>query len=369
MFYLSNFNFENGLRRVKKNGINGKECAEKDKIKGGKVMAKISLWASEGCLFSGITTITDSLAIANLWTNTFGEKTRKPLFEIEILTSDGLPVNASGGIPVHPHGSIHDVEKTDYIIVAPSFPHTTPIPADLDTFSDWVSTQRANGTTIATVCTGTFLLAEMGLLDGRTATTNWRFAPLFRKTYPEVRLKPEQMITEDDGIICTGAVTAAYKLVLRIISEFGSDKLASACAKTFLVDPGKESQTPYIIAMPLKNHGDSQVLMAQTIIEDNYSAIETIDAVAKEVGISPRHFKRRFKQATGELPLKYLQRTRIDAAREMLETTRDSTDEITWAVGYQDVSSFCRLFKQTTDLSPKAYRDKFFCGSNVQAAG
>jgi transcriptional regulator GlxA family with amidase domain len=330
-------------------------------------LAKISLWASEGCLFSSITTIIDSLEIANLWINALGENDSKPLFEIEILTSDGLPVNASGRVPVHPHKSIHEVEETDYVIVAPNFPTVVPMPSDLDEFYQWVVKQRANGATIATVCTGTFLLAEMGLLDGKTATTNWLFAPLFRQTYPDVRLKPEQMVTEDDGIICTGAVTAAYKLILRIISEFGSEKLASACAKTFLIDPGKESQTPYIISVPLKNHGDSQVLIAQTIIEEKFSAIETVDAVAKEVGISPRHFKRRFKQATGELPLKYLQRTRIDAAREMLETTKDSIDEITWSVGYHDVSSFCRLFKKITDLSPKAYRDKFFCGSYLQA--
>lgn len=330
-------------------------------------MAKISLWASEGSLFSSITTIIDSLEIANLWIDALGEKDTKPLFEIEILTSDGLPVNASGRVTVNPHRSIHEVEKTDYVVVAPNFPSVVPIPPDLDIFNQWVVKQSANGVTIATVCTGTFLLAEMGLLDGKIATTNWQFAPLFRQTYPEVRLKPEKMMTEDDGIICTGAVTAAYKLILRIISEFGSEKLASACAKTFLVDPGRESQTPYVISVPSKSHGDSQVLMAQAIIEEKFSAIETVDAVAKEVGISPRHFKRRFKQATGELPLKYLQRTRIDAAREMLETTKESIDEITWSVGYQDVSSFCRLFKQITNLSPKVYRDKFFYGSYMQA--
>ncbi len=96
--------------------------------------------------------------------------------------------------------------------------------------------------------------------------------------------------------------------------------------------------------------------------------MKTVDGVAKKVGISLRHFNRRFKQATGESPLKYLQRKRIDAAKEILETTKDSIDEITWAVGYQDVSSFCRLFKQTTYLSPKAYRDKFFRGPYMRTA-
>jgi transcriptional regulator GlxA family with amidase domain len=323
-------------------------------------VGKISILATEGCLFSSITTIIDSLGIANLWSNTFGERGSLPLFETEILTSDGLSVDAFGGMPVHPHRSVHEVEKTDYVVVAPSLPFVKPISSDLETLSHWVAAQRANGATIATGCTGTFLLAEMGLLDGKIATTNWKFAQMFRRAYPDVILKPEQMMTEDDGIICTGAATAIYSLILRIINEFGSKKIASACAKIFLIDSGRESQAPYMIFLPLKKHGDSQVLMAQTIIEDNFLNIKSVDDVAKKVGISPRHFKRRFKQATDELPLKYLQRTRIDAAREMLETTKDSIDEITWSVGYQDVSSFCRLFKQITELSPKAYRDKFF---------
>ncbi len=331
-------------------------------------MAKISIWASEGCLFSSIATIMDSLAIAELWRQTFGERGGKPLFETEILTSDGLSVNAFGGIPVHPHRSVHEVEKTDYVIVAPSLPSGLPMNSNLETVSHWITTQRANEATIATVCTGTFLLAEMGLLNGKEATTNLQFARLFRQTYPDVKLKPEQMMTQDDGIISTGAATAVFNLILHIISEFGSEKLASACAKTFLIDSARESQTPYLVSLPIKNHGDSQVLMAQIIIEDNFSDIRTVDGVAKKVGISLRHFNRRFKQATGESPLKYLQKIRIDAAREMLETTKDPIDEITWAVGYQDVSSFCRLFKQPTDLSPKAYRDKFFRGPYMQTA-
>lgn len=325
-------------------------------------MAKISIWASDGCLFSTIATIMDSLAIAELWRKTFGEKGEKPLFETEILTSDGLSINAFGGIPVHPHRSIGEVVRTDYVIVAPSLPYSTPMVSNLGTVRDWITTQRTNEATIATGCTGTFLLAEMGLLDGKKATTNLQFAQLFKKTYPDVRLQPEKMIVEDDGIISTGAATAVYNLILHIISEFGSEKLASACAKTFLIDSARENQAPYLVSLPLKTHGDSQILMAQTFIEENFSTIKTVDGVAKKVGISLRHFNRRFKQATGESPLKYLQRKRIDAAKEILETTKDSIDEITWAVGYQDVSSFCRLFKQTTELPPKAYRDKFFRG-------
>ncbi len=327
-------------------------------------MAKISLLASEGCLSSNISMVYDSLGIADLWHQRF-TNSGKPLCEVEILTSDGKPVTGYGGIPIHPHRAMTDVDKTDFLVVAPFLPNVVPMPEDICDIKPWVENLREAKTPVATVCTGTFMLAEMGLLSGRTATTNWQFTRMFKRAYPDVNLKPERMLTDDDGIICTGAATAGYHLMLYIVQKFGSEKLASVCAKTFLVDPARDSQAPYMISMPVRTHGDDQVLKAQNMIEEKYPAIESVDELAKEAGISPRHFKRRFKQATGELPLKYLQRTRIDAARELLEMTRDTIDDITWAVGYQDVSSFCRLFKQSTALSPKAYRDKFFCGQQV----
>ena len=120
-----------------------------------------------------------------------------------------------------------------------------------------------------------------------------------------------------------------------------------------------------LIAAPLKSHGDAQVLRAQQMMERHYPEIDSIDSVAREVGISSRHFKRRFKKATGDLPVKYMQRVRIDAAKERLETTNDTVDDIAWTVGYKNVSSFCRLFKKYTDLSPSAYRDKFFMSSPI----
>lgn len=323
-------------------------------------MASISLWAGEGCLFSSIATLLDAFSIAELWHRKLAGPGAKPLFETRIITTDGLPVTAWGGMPVQPHSSIRDLTRTDCIVIAPFLPNLSPMPDNLDILLRSIHGLRQKGAILATICTGTFILAEMGLLDGKQATTNWQFARLFKKRYPGVRLTVESLITEDDGIICTGAVTAVYNLALTLIGRFGSQPLAAACSKAFLMDPGRQSQTPYMISMPMKNHGDPQVLKAQQLIENQYADIETIDAIAGDVGISPRHFKRRFKKATGELPLKYLQRVRIDAAKTKLETTSNSIDEITWAVGYQDVSSFCRLFKQHTNLSPGAYRDKFF---------
>ena len=331
-------------------------------------MPKLSFWITEGALFSSVTTLTDAFAIANLWQRALEEEEAGPLFQTEILTTDGAPVTALGNIPVMPHGAVDDEASTDCLIVAPTLPNVTPMPANLDRLGRWISALRRREAPIATICTGTFVLAELGLLDGKTATTNWQYARMFQKRYPRVNLSVQHMLTEDDGILCTGAATAVYQLALHLIRRFGSNRLASACCKALLVDPNRNSQIPYVLTRPLRNHGDAQVLKAQRLIAENYAAIDSVDAIAREVGISPRHFKRRFKSATGDLPLKYLQRIRIDAAKEKLETTNQTIEEITWAVGYQDVSSFCRLFKQHAAISPSVYREKFFVHAEKMTA-
>jgi transcriptional regulator GlxA family with amidase domain len=212
---------------------------------------------------------------------------------------------------------------------------------------------------IGTTCTGAFFLAETGLLDGRVATTNWSFASYFQKLYPDVNLKPERILTEDNGIICSGATTSFLDLCLYIIEKFSSSKLANRCAKSLLIEPNRRSQSPYFIFDYQKNHGDEKVLVAQSYMEEKFTETISVEALASDLGISPRHFKRRFKSATGDSPLSYLQRIRIEAAKLQLETTRESIDEITWQVGYEDSNSFRKLFKKFTGLSPREYRDRF----------
>jgi transcriptional regulator GlxA family with amidase domain len=323
-------------------------------------MAKLTFWAEEGCMFSGISGLIDALAIANLWHQALvTPESKTPLFETEIVTVDGQPILAQGNIQVHPHHSIHDIRKTDMIVISPLLPHLAPRPERSDAALNWIVTRYHQGTPVSALCTGVFTLAETGLLDGKKATTNWHFVRLFRRRYPNVVLQPEKIMTEDSGLICTGAATSSFSLALHVIAKYGSEELAAVCAKALLVDPHRESQAPYVISDFYRDHKDSEILDAQNWLETNFAKTVTIDSVAQQVGISPRHFKRRFKKATGESPLSYLQRVRIETAKKQLETTRDSMNEITWRIGYEDTSSFRRLFKKYTGLSPREYRDKF----------
>jgi len=322
-------------------------------------MAKITLLAETNCVASAIAGTMDAFSFANLMWSYLKNDGGGEMFETEIVTVDGRPVTAFGGIVLSPVKSIYEVDQTDLVLL-PSF----LLPFDftdkrVQRICDWTRKFYQRGNEIASTCTGTFLLAETGLLNGRTATTNWQFAGLFRKLYPEVNLQVDRIMIEDSGLYSTGAVTAFMTLCLHIIEKYGSPDLASRCAKGLLVDPDRKSQSPYIVYDFWKDHKDKQILKAQEWIEKNYTSKFSIDDLAVTIGISPRHFKRRFKSATGETTLAYLQRLRIENAKRLLERTRETINEITWKVGYEDINSFRRLFSKHTGMSPKTYRSKF----------
>ncbi len=319
----------------------------------------ISLLALNDCLSSGITGIVDTFNIANILWMTSPENNGAPLFNTEIVSVTGEPVVTNGGITLSTSKSISEVEETDLIMVPALL-----MPFDLKsekvmTALEWIKKSYDKGTTIASTCTGSFLVAETGLLNGKTATTNWHFANMFKQNYPEVNLRIDKMVTEDKNILTSGAATAFLNLCLYFVKKYGSNKLASLVAKTMLIDPDKQSQAPYMLHDFWKSHLDTQILSAQNWMEKNFANKISIDEIADQAGISHRHFKRRFKKATNETPLAYLQHLRIEKAKQLLESSLETINEITWQVGYEDINSFRRLFKKNTGVSPKEFRNKF----------
>lgn len=322
-------------------------------------MVKITFLAVEGCLSSSISNLMDALTIANLW-HTSLSGGFEPLFDTEVAGLGGKPVTSSTCIQIIPHHSLEESAFSDYLVIPAFAPLPDSRKMQNPEILNYIRRQHASGTTVATVCTGSFLLAETGLLDGKLATTNWQFAKKFRRRYPRVNLKIDSLITEEDNLICTGAATAIMTLALKLIRREGSVELASICAKALLIDPNRESQAPYVIYPLVQKHGDTEIKKAEQYMRNHLASRSiTIDKVAEFVCISPRHFKRRFRSATGESPLSYLQKLRIDTAKNHLENTLESIDEITRLVGYEDGSTFRRLFKRHTSLSPREYRDKF----------
>ncbi len=179
------------------------------------------------------------------------------------------------------------MNQTDLILIPPFLPVDEPLTQKVGEISEWLIDRYRRKTNIAAMCTGTFMLAGTGLLDGKIATTNWQFARRFRRRYPKVHLRMDRILTEEAGLICTGAATSMYNLRYHLIMTFGSEALASVCAKALLVDPNRESQSPYSIFSARKDHGDGSILDVQGWMEGHYAENITIDAIAREAGISP----------------------------------------------------------------------------------
>jgi transcriptional regulator GlxA family with amidase domain len=281
-----------------------------------------------------------------------------PHFEVEIVSENGAQVKCLNNVFIKPHRSLDDVNKTDLILI----PSITDIEKTIKRSTktlDWICRNHQQGTSIASVCTGAFLLAQTGLLDGKTATTHWGFVELFQQMYPQINLKPERLITDEDTLYCAGALSAGIDLSIYLVGKYCGQEVAIQCSKSLIHDMGRHSQTPYSVFQFQKKHNDEAIKSVQQWLENNYTKPVDMNAVAKLHGMSRRTFERRFKKATGDTPLLYLQRTRLEAAKRMLETQNGTFDEISYSLGYENSSHFREVFKKHTGLLPTEYQRYF----------
>jgi transcriptional regulator GlxA family with amidase domain len=292
-----------------------------------------------------------------MW-NFFQQKKARPYFDIRIATSDGKPLKCVNGAQILPDTSIADVPTSDLIVVS-SIVSIDSVLRHESSVIDWLEQQNRAGAQIAAICTGAFVLAETGLLDGKIATTHWGAADEFRQRYPEVDLKPERLLTDAGDLFCSGGMNAGFDLCLYLVETYCGHEVAVQSAKAMVSDLGRRLQSPYSMLRFPKDHDDVQILEAQEWMETNYSQALTYGELASKVGLSRRSFERRFKAATGDTPLVYLQRIRVQAAKQMLETRRLSFDEVAYELGYSDSGSFRSIFRRHTGLLPGQYRRRF----------
>jgi transcriptional regulator GlxA family with amidase domain len=228
----------------------------------------------------------------------------------------------------------------------------------------WLRDLHAKGALIAGVCTGVALLAEAGLLDGRRATTHWAIAEHFRRRFPAVDWQPQLLVTEDRGVFCGGGVYASIDLALYLVEKLCGRDIAMGCAKSLVVQMPRTYQTSFAVLPFGRDHGDAAVRSSEDWLHNHFPDDIDLDQLARDMALAPRTFLRRFKAATGETPLAYLQRLRTDAAKRMLEEDRMTIQEVSLAVGYEDAAFFRDLFKRHTGLAPGAYRERF--GRSIQ---
>lgn len=293
-----------------------------------------------------------------IWNALLGEDVNA-MFEVSTASLDGEPVRFEGGITIRPDKSVAQVRKTDLIFIP-------TIGLDIDTVCSrnrgmirLLQRQAERGTAIAGVCSGVAMLAEAGLLDGRPATTHWALADGFRKRYPGVDWRPELFITESDNIFCGGGVYAALDLCLYLVERFAGYDIAKQCGRALLIDAPRTWQASFSAPMLNQQHHDEKILPVQEYLHEHFSRHISIEELAQRAGMSTRNFTRRFRQATGEPPITYLHKLRINCARQLLETDFKSVQQVCYEVGYEDIPFFRKIFKRYTGLAPKEYRRQF----------
>ena len=321
-------------------------------------MKKVAILAMQNSMAFSIISPMDVFSLAGVMWNYFHGQELTPFFDVRLVTSIGKPFKCLNGARMVPDGSIHDVQETDLVVVSSIKDIEKTLSGEHEVVG-WLKNRYREGTHIATICTGAFVLAETGLLDGKTATTHWAFAGQFKKRYPRIRLKAERLITDEGDLFCSGGYSAAIDLSLYLVEKYCGHEVALQSSKSMLSDMNRTSQAPYAMFQYRKDHGDDHIVSVQEWIENDFDKNLNYDDLAHKIGLSRRTLVRRFKTATGETPLTYQQNIRVEAAKRLLEKGIRSFDEITYNVGYEDSSTFRKIFSKRTGLLPKEYRKKF----------
>ncbi|MEJ7588715.1 MAG: helix-turn-helix domain-containing protein [Ferruginibacter sp.] len=289
----------------------------------------------------------------------FKARGEPPLFKVQLVgLSKGIKL--SGGLfTVNVELLIDEVDKTDLIIIpALDGEKTNAIEKNRD-FIPWIQKQYANGAEVASLCMGAFLLASTGLLKGRKCATHWMATNEFRKMFPDVNLVTEKIITDEQGIYSSGGAFSYLNLILYLIEKYAGREMAVLSAKVFAIEIQRENQLSFTIFQGQKEHLDEPVKKAQIFIEENFQDKITVDQLASMLAVGRRNLERRFKKATANTVVEYIQRVKIEAAKNSLESFRDNINEVMYKVGYTDPKAFRNTFKKITGVSPIEYRNKF----------
>ncbi len=284
------------------------------------------------------------------------------LLDVRIVAATNAPFRCFGNVLVEPHTAFADAGHIDVVVVCDMYTSIDAPPRGRYLKEiDWLKQMHAEGVLITSVCSGALILAEAGLLDGRSCATHWAYADLFRMYYPDVRLCAASILNvdnEQDGIVTAGGVTSWQDLALHIIARLCGRDEALRTAKVYLLAGHEDGQLPFAAMGRRIQERDARIADCQIWIADNFAFANPVAAMAKRSHLKPRTFARRFRTATGYLPMDYVHALRIERAKQLVETGSSVLDDVGYQVGYQDPTFFRRLFKRMTGLTPAAYRRK-----------
>lgn len=284
---------------------------------------------------------------------------KPPLFNIELVGLNKETPLVKGMYTIKTERVLKDVTKTDLVIIPAIDGDLRKGLEENREFLPWICEQYRSGAEVASLCVGAFLLASTGLVNGKKCATHWLAANEFRRMFPNVTLVTERIVTDENGIYTSGGAYSYLTLVLYLIEKYAGRAAAVFCAKIFAIDIDRASQSPFMMFSGQKDHEDEAIKKAQAYIEGNFQQKITVDALASMFALSRRNLERRFKKATSNTVVEYIQRVKIEAAKMSLESSRENVNEVMYKVGYTDTKAFRTTFKKITGISPIQYRTKY----------
>jgi transcriptional regulator GlxA family with amidase domain len=284
---------------------------------------------------------------------------RREVFTVQLAGISKEVAFYDGLFSVKPHAHISSIKKT-HLIIIPSLNHNYQKALKGNKpLVEWIVKQYKAGAEIASICTGAFMLASSGLLDGKNCSTHWAAANTFRSMFPHVNLQTDQLITDEHGIYTNGGAYSFLNLILYLVEKYYDRQTAIYCSKVFQIEMDRQSQSPFTIFTGQKLHGDDMVKKAQAYIEHKLAEKISVEQLSSKFSVSRRNFDRRFIKATGNTPVEYAQRVKIESAKKAFETTRKTINEVMYDVGYSDVKAFREVFRKITGMSPLEYRGRY----------
>ncbi|MES2107256.1 MAG: helix-turn-helix domain-containing protein [Bacteroidota bacterium] len=314
--------------------------------------AKRSGYSTLAC----ITAAFETFITANAYRRKNGEA---DLFSVELAGTTAAEEIYGGMFTVRPQRNISDINKTDLVIVPSMETDFRQASAEDDTLIEWITKQYKQGAVIVSICSGAFMLAASGILDGRSCSTHWAHADAFREQFPKVNLMTDRLITDENGICTNGGAFSFLNLMIYLVEKYYDRETAIFCSKSLQIEMDRNSQSAFSIFTGQKRHGDKMVEDAQKYIESSLTEKISVEELSSKFAIGRRNFDRRFIKATGNTPLEYSQRVKVELAKKELEVSRKTVNEVMYEVGYSDQKAFRELFRKITGMSPLEYRSRY----------
>ncbi len=320
---------------------------------------KVIILGFDGVLGSVLAGALDLFSFTGVSWQRFLNQDVAPRFKVQIASLEGADIRCSNRLILQAHCDIQEVTACDLLLIPTIGDSIDKVLRQNRALLPHLQRLASTKADIASNCSGAFLLAAAGLLDGKIATTHWGYADKFQSDYPLVELHANQFVTQSDNIFCAAGGSAFYDLALLLIERYCGREVSTQVAKTQIIDGRRGGQSSYTNVTLHRPHADTLIKKVQDHIENNFTHPLSVSQLAAMVNVTTRTLNRRFQASTAMRPIEYIQAVRIEQAKRLLESGAVTIKSLAFQVGYSDHASFSRLFKRATELTPKEYQDKF----------